>query len=426
MNQLLDLPPEIFGEVVETFVRGSTLNEVFPLRLVSRRFNIETVRAICSTRALHRLLAYKKFGSTGRIVPHRVGQYVLTEYLLWQTLQDGSVYPSSVILQTVDDIISFDPDVDRKTCIRMLCDAAAEHGAPLNLFRTPKRFTQQFASKEQNLLAAGSFIGHEAIVYSCLENGTNRPTAFGSPLLCAIAEGHTPIVRMLLRRGFWGIIRPDLTSISGLRFNVFFERPKPSHPEILLSLVDPQFSYAITQKTFEFALVGAAGGGYLPEFKRLLKLARKRGLYDTLSWDLTLNGDTYNGISRLYAVCLLYSAAGGHEQFVAAMMKKVHPKFKSRTYWISPLGAAAAHGQYEVMRQLIDAGAMDNSNAAGYYRDVLPITHAVKSGSVRCLQILIDNGADVNSPCGPLKWAMKCGRRQMVDILLKHGAKVGR
>ena len=76
----------------------------------------------------------------------------------------------------------------------------------------------------------------------------------------------------------------------------------------------------------------------------------------------------------------------------------------------------------EILKFLIDNGAdVDRTDNLGWS----PLAWAIVSDNIKAAGILIENGADVNGEAGGvslLAWAMIYRKKEMVDLLKKHGA----
>ncbi len=90
---------------------------------------------------------------------------------------------------------------------------------------------------------------------------------------------------------------------------------------------------------------------------------------------------------------------------------------------VSPLMFAASNGRTEMIRVLLAEGAAVNA------KDILgntALSLAVSTGT-ETVKLLVDAGADVNSrdigDLTPLSSAIRMGRKEVADILRKHGAK---
>lgn len=91
---------------------------------------------------------------------------------------------------------------------------------------------------------------------------------------------------------------------------------------------------------------------------------------------------------------LCWAAAHGHQRTAElALAGGVDPT--RRTYGLTPLHLAAAHGQPSVVRMLLDHGAHVDATQHGTLET--PLHKAVREGHLRCVEILIENGADVNA-----------------------------
>ena len=71
---------------------------------------------------------------------------------------------------------------------------------------------------------------------------------------------------------------------------------------------------------------------------------------------------------------------------------------------------SALHGQVDALRRLIAAGADVNAPSAGLYSHGTPLHHAVSSGSLEAVEVLVDAGANLNAKDHawggtPLGWA---------------------
>lgn len=68
----------------------------------------------------------------------------------------------------------------------------------------------------------------------------------------------------------------------------------------------------------------------------------------------------------------------------------------------------------------------DNINAC--YGNYSVLSHAIRFGAIKCFNLLIGEGADVNKSCNgyvpPLMHAAKYGRLEMVKVLVAKGADV--
>eukprot|EP00035_Acanthoeca_spectabilis_P015638 m.312883 g.312883 ORF g.312883 m.312883 type:complete len:494 (+) comp16405_c0_seq19:794-2275(+) len=102
----------------------------------------------------------------------------------------------------------------------------------------------------------------------------------------------------------------------------------------------------------------------------------------------------------------------------------VHGQFRIRGA-VSPLQVAAKLGCHETVTMLLAASVDVDAVSCGDS----PLLCAVKGGFSRCVQILVDAGANISSPSDPcmhtpLGFAVKSGFDEIVSILLNAGAHV--
>ncbi len=89
----------------------------------------------------------------------------------------------------------------------------------------------------------------------------------------------------------------------------------------------------------------------------------------------------------------------------------------------TPLHEAIERGDYEEVKQLITSGADLHAREKGR----TPLHRAACCGHTEIVKLLIDEGANVNAKDGhgwrALDYASEKGRKEVVELLRKHGAK---
>ena len=128
-----------------------------------------------------------------------------------------------------------------------------------------------------------------------------------------------------------------------------------------------------------------------------------------------------------------YMAATGKADELAKAIMEQPDRLDTRSVPNDILGGgrhlmhiAATAGQTACLKVLIDAGA--DVNEGGGWSNAEPLEAAAWAGYPDAVKLLIEHGADVNASCDTghtaLWYAAITGRREVVDILLKAGAKV--
>ncbi|XP_078435400.1 ankyrin repeat family protein [Wolffia australiana] len=125
--------------------------------------------------------------------------------------------------------------------------------------------------------------------------------------------------------------------------------------------------------------------------------------------------------SDLGATSLHHSAGTGNIELLNLFLAKgvnVNSHCDSGT----PLIWAAGHDQVEAVKVLLNHQANPNARTDD---DITPLLSAVAAGSVSCLKLLIESGAEVNIMAGgatPLHIAADIGNSDLISILVKAGA----
>lgn len=125
--------------------------------------------------------------------------------------------------------------------------------------------------------------------------------------------------------------------------------------------------------------------------------------------------------SALGATVLHHSAGIGDIELLRFLISK-GVDVNSQSYAGTPLIWAAGHGQEEAVKLLLEHHANPNLETDD---DVTPLLSAVAAGSLPCLELLIQAGANVNVTAGgatPLHIAADGGSLELINCLVKAGA----
>lgn len=91
----------------------------------------------------------------------------------------------------------------------------------------------------------------------------------------------------------------------------------------------------------------------------------------------------------------------------------------------TPLHLAAFFGHPELLKKLIDKGALVNARSGNSMQNT-PLHAAVAGGKAEIVRLLAERGADVNAQqhggWTALHGAAQSGNREMVEVLVAHGA----
>jgi hypothetical protein len=145
----------------------------------------------------------------------------------------------------------------------------------------------------------------------------------------------------------------------------------------------------------------------------------------------TSKNETLKAVMKHRPTLDVYEASGVGD--LARVRELVRADPKLATSWgaggWTPLHIAAFGGHTDVVRFLLEHGAMAQVNARAKTRFLnTPLQTALLTGEYGTAKLLIENGADVlvrqNEGFAPIHEAAFLGRRDLVDLLLEHGAEI--
>jgi ankyrin repeat protein len=256
----------------------------------------------------------------------------------------------------------------------------------------------------------------------------NAPQGDGvSPLQAALKAGRTEIVRMLAFNGAEGadphLPRKHRTS----RFSYTVDGGRFERPE------QPAYAWPVINEYV------AVAHGNLARMKELLDLYPKV-LHANASWDeLAVEAGAHVGFKDGVRFMLDHGAPAALP--TAAMMgmtarvKKLLAEDPGRIWecgahnmppmWFPAIGGGEAD-HLEIARLLLDAGADPNAHKRGQ----TALHWAARGGQMEMAELLISRGARVDAlartPQGdttPLAHALKAEKRDMAELLRRHGAR---
>lgn len=291
--------------------------------------------------------------------------------------------------------------------VRMLIDNGADVNAQAEFFNI--KFLLPVDGG--NALQAAAYHGNEAVVRLLLDKGAFVDATggvWGSALQAATSSRHENperIVRMLLQRG-------AQVNLRGGRFDTALQgasRHYYNAENLVRILLDSGAEINCTGGEYGSALQAAA---YFRK-EHIVRMLLNAGA------DVNMQGGMYGN-------ALQAAAAGGDEEIVKLLLNKgsnIHAD--GGVYGTALQGAAVGFSQ-EVIELLLDHGAKLNTEG-GKYGSVL------QAAATRCsestIQFLIDRGAQLNTGSGEhgsaLQAAVQFGRdKRIVQLLLDNGADV--
>ncbi len=159
------------------------------------------------------------------------------------------------------------------------------------------------------------------------------------------------------------------------------------------------------------ALMLAASRGHAEFVARLVELG------------VDVNSEDQKGRTPLH-----YAAKEGHTQAAQALIEACADTAAVDSHGDTPLHAAAANGHTETVRLLLTTGAPLDPRDTVYLST--PLHKAVRGGCFGVTSVLLEAGADPNSPneAGrtPLHLAVAYGLPNLASLLIKNGASVDR
>ena len=294
---------------------------------------------------------------------------------------------------------------------------------------------KDWLSAEENAneaLHASAADGDLSGVWAALEANAsvNRlGPSWRTALSVAAEAGHLPVVKMLLEMCA-DPNQADLANGSPVSYPLMVaaasETAAPVRDELLQLLLASGAEVNQANVMGQTALMGAAEQGHIDAMQRLLEANANADLQDLL-------GQTAIAKARQHeqpeAIALIQQASVEKEQAIALLKAITRGDLEEVRQWIaaglsantrvarmSALALAAAKGEVEIARFLIEAGA--DINYQFRPTDPTPLFHAAYRGQLEVVSLLLEAGASThlapNAPIGALDYA-EIGQRRFGD-----------
>ncbi|KAK6502735.1 hypothetical protein TWF506_003310 [Arthrobotrys conoides] len=281
---------------------------------------------------------------------------------------------------------------------------------------------------DQTPLAMAAYKGHCRVMIKLLDRGANpNALAEGRPVINeAIVSGNLEAVRLLVEHG--AILAQDDNDD---------DNPAPLALSALLSDLT-MFAYLldacadkIPHKEYNKALISSASAGRLEVTKRLLQFhhdsitfqAALEAAADEENWEIVLLIlETSRGLNCDDVFSQIATSSEQQDRLLTAIWKHTNGNVSQETIDESLYEAVDIEKESTVKLLLEEFGA--NANATGVeYGNAL--TAAAFDGTLDIVRMLLDHGADPNSPNGwALQTAAEQGHLEVVELLVERGANV--
>ncbi|KAK6342278.1 hypothetical protein TWF730_001754 [Orbilia blumenaviensis] len=281
---------------------------------------------------------------------------------------------------------------------------------------------------DQTPLAMAAYKGHCRVMIKLLDRGANpNALAEGRPVINeAIGSGNLEAVQLLVEHG--ALLSQD---------NTDEENPAPLALSALLSDLT-MFIYLldacadkIPHKEYNKALISSASAGRLEVTKRLLQFSHDTTTFqaaleaaaDEENWEiLLLILESSKGLDCDRVFNQIATSSEQQDRLLIAIWKHTNGNISQQTLDKSLYEAVDIEKESTVKVLLEEFGA--NANATGSeYGNAL--TAAAFDGTLEIVTMLLDGGADVNSPNGwALQTAAEQGHLHIVELLIERGANV--
>ncbi|EFR02319.1 ankyrin [Nannizzia gypsea CBS 118893] len=406
--RLLDLPPELCDEIFRQTVLIWGLG-AYTARFVCKTFDYGITQAYMNVGVMRILL---------KTMCYRLPRHLLYNYIKLRILrdEDNSTYLLHTIRETLNALLQAENTTSQEVkAEKALVLARAAYSSVRTyiiveslegkcIWEKGYRRKTQTPKSPIHVLSAAVHDGNFQVVTELLKRGVScnqSSQVFGPPLCIAAYKGNKEMVKLLLK------FRADPAYFYRLHERSHPRTPLQAaayagHDEIVDLLLQPKLGVPKFGNRFYRALVFAARGGNFNTFKQLVDAAAPQ------------NNPLFQWADCLMAAC--YSGSVYLVRFILYKGGDVGCMRRSDT----PLILVARKGYHEIARALLEAGADPDYDS--YCHSALTI--ASRYGRLEMVRLLLQFGACSNARFGAVPNAAAAGNKDIIQLLLDHGAQV--
>ncbi|KAF8538048.1 ankyrin repeat-containing domain protein [Trichophaea hybrida] len=428
---VLNLPNELFADVIDNLVSSIGIYKAFRLRTVNKQFNDAILHSIFDQSTDWHIDCNNPL--RGRV--SFMSTPLVARLLFAQTKLNPRRRPVLSAICRAAKALSVhgqQTDQQRLENTRAVCEAVALHlSAPdvLSLLAGSSPHSFSDAGDIQIAFSAAIIHGNIPEIHTLLAKGADvnynvNHTYFSRPLQLATAQGRLDVVQILLDHGvdvhaLAGVnadYMPYKSDAKAIRLVSYLSSNGSAlrvaclagHGHIVHALLQPRYGIATSGLEYEAAIMAATRGGHAD---LVVLLISKTGqplashLRQEIFWEAS-----YHGREAIVRMMLIDHGVNVNST-----------RSEDR---LSALQLATMGNRADVMRLLLDNGARDFDMS---YRKGTPLLIAAERGHEEAVQVLIDYGADINLPSRhqhALEMAAIASQTHMLRLLLRNGADI--
>ncbi|KAL4804536.1 ankyrin repeat-containing domain protein [Aspergillus unguis] len=393
---LLDLPLEVFHLILADLIDAIDPDDFTVLQLVNKTFALEARAVLCTSRTPW----------SGRTWQPLVNHLISTRALA----PGGTRSYAFCTIRKATEWVAQHSERDCRQICQVLSRSAAFYSSNLlrdavgwQSGRSQDSLKKEQCDEKEHRLPAAACLGDIELVRTLIDPDLDINTEsdiFGTALVNAAREGHSAVVQFLLDKGA-DAAQNTITWTDPYRNESPFAKK--------FTVWDPMWP-----GTPFTALSAAAFAGHEEIVRIFLDLPADSKL-------------SRSSCSFFHAIS--YAAWGGHVRILQTLIScadfdAIGPDV-TKSVMQRALKSSAEKGHLDCMQFLLDAGVPVTVSVPG--KETSALSYAATTGQTRAVELLLDNGADVNELATPLtppiELALEGGFYQTVALLLDRGAE---